>query len=142
MLRGLESRFPHCLRRGATRRWEPAYLCSYRRTRGSTVCDNAHKALVSEADSRVIGAIEAQRLSPAAIDYAVDRALEAVVDAQQATPDRLKQIEGELGRLNRELDRFMALIAEGRAPERILGRFRIVNSGSDHLSWSGNACRR
>jgi hypothetical protein len=106
------------------------------------VCDNAHKALVSEADSRVIGAIEAQRLSPAAIDYAVDRALEAVVDAQQATPDRLKQIEGELGRLNRELDRFMALIAEGRAPERILGRFRIVNSGSDHLSWSGNACRR
>ncbi len=105
---------------GATRRREPAYLCSYRHNRGSTVCDNAHKALASEVDSRVIGAIEAQCLSRAAIDYVVDRVIEAVVDARRAAPDQLKQIEGELGRLNRELDRFMTLIAEGRAPERIL----------------------
>ena len=82
---------------GATRRREPAYLCSYRHNRGSTVCDNGHKALASQVDARVIGAIETQCLIPAAIDYVVER-----------------------GRLNRELDRFMALIAEGRAPERIL----------------------
>jgi hypothetical protein len=67
---------------GATRRREPDYLCSYRHNRGSTVCDNGHKALASQVDARVIGAIETQCLSPAAIDYVVDRVIEAVVDAR------------------------------------------------------------
>ncbi|MHB8565110.1 MAG: hypothetical protein ACYDDA_14495 [Acidiferrobacteraceae bacterium] len=81
----------------------------------------SHKALASQIDARVIGAIEAQCLSPAAIDYVVDRVIEAVMDAQRAAPDPLKQIDGDLGRLIRELDRFMALIAIGRAPERVRG---------------------
>ena len=105
---------------GTTRRREPAYLCSYRHNRGSTVCENSRKALASEVDGRVIGAIETQFLSPAAIDYVVDLVIEATVEARRAAPDQLKQIEAELRRLNRELDRFVSLIASGHMPPRVL----------------------
>jgi hypothetical protein len=105
---------------GSTRRREPAYLCSYRHNRGSTVCENSRKALASEVDGRVIGAIEAQFLSPAAIDYVVDLVIEAAVEARRAAPDQLKQIETELRRLGRELDRFVLLIASGHTLQRVL----------------------
>ncbi len=105
---------------GATRHREPYYLCSYHHNRGNTVCENRRGARLSEADARVIEAIERTVLTPAALDYLVDRVVDAV-RAQRATgPNRAKQLETELRRLRGELDRFIALIAGGKAPERVL----------------------
>ncbi len=103
------------------KRWQvPIYRCSYRHNRGTTVCENDRRTLTSDVDARVIGALEAQFLNPAAIDYVVDLVIDAVVEARRAAPDQLKRIETEIRRLKRELDRFVSLIASGQAPQRVL----------------------
>jgi hypothetical protein len=105
---------------GKTRRREPHYLCSYRHNRGSTVCANGRRAKVSEVDQRVLSAIERTILTPDAVDYVVERVVERVLAARRPAPDRAREIDVELQRLRRELDRFVALIANAKAPERVL----------------------
>ena len=105
---------------GSTRRREPHYLCSYRHNRGSTVCMNSRRARVVEVDTRVLDAIEKTVLTPDAISYVIDKVVDRVLVAHRTAPERSKEIDAELRRLHRELDRFMALIASGQAPERIV----------------------
>ncbi len=56
----------------------------------------------------------------AALDYLVDRVADSVRVRQSSGPDRAKPLEAELQRLRGELDRFVALIIGGKAPERVL----------------------
>jgi hypothetical protein len=88
--------------------------------RGSTVCENSRRVRVSEIDERALGAIEQIALTPTAVGYLVDRVVEHVRTAQRTAPDRAQEIESELRHLQRELDRFIVLIAGGKAPERVL----------------------
>ncbi len=104
---------------GRTRRPEPAYLCSYYKSRGSTVCDNSRRPRAADVDARVISAIDSQFMTAAAIDYVVDLVIKAVVDARRTAPDRLKAIEAELRQVTRELDRLITLVVDGRAPQRV-----------------------
>ena len=104
---------------GRTRRREPAYLCSYYNTRGSTVCDNSRRARAAETDARVINEIDSRFMTPAAVDFVVDIVLETVFAARRTAPDRLKEIEAELRQVTRELDRLITLVVDGRAPQRV-----------------------
>jgi hypothetical protein len=84
------------------------------------VCVNSRRAIVSEVDQRELSAIERTILSPDAVNYVVDRVVERVLTARRTAPDRCKEIDVEIKRLRRELDRFVALIANERAPEQVL----------------------
>ncbi len=105
---------------GRTRRREPHCLCSYRHNRGSTVCVNSRRVRVDEIDRRVLSAIERTVLTPVAVNYVVDQVVERILAARRTAPDRCKEIDAELKRLRRELDRFVSLIANDKAPERVL----------------------
>ena len=43
-----------------------------------------------------------------------------LLDDRKRGPDRTREIEAELQRLRRELDRFVTLIADSNAPKRVL----------------------
>ncbi len=105
---------------GKTRRREPHYLCGYRHNRGSTVCANSRRVRIDEVDQRLLGAIERTILTPDAIDYVVNKVVERIQVARTGAPDRAQEMYAELQRLRRELDRFVALIASGNAPQRVL----------------------
>ena len=118
---------------GSTRRREPHYLCSYRHNRGSTVCTNSRRARVDEVDTRVLEAVEKTILTPATISYVVDKVIDRLIEAHRTAPDRSKAIEAELQRLNRELERFVALIASGDAPQRIVDEIKRRETRSNDL---------
>ena len=73
---------------------------------------------------RVIEALEKTILTPQAITLVVDKVVERVLKAHRTAPERSRALDADLRRLRRELDRFMALIASGNAPERILDEIR------------------
>jgi site-specific DNA recombinase len=110
---------------GSTRRREPHYLCSYRHNRGSTVCDNTRRARLDEVDERVLTAIEQVALTPDAVSYVVQKVVERVMLAQRSSPSQSTKIETERQRLERELNRFVSLIAQGKVPDRILQEIAI-----------------
>jgi len=96
------------------------YGCGYRHNRGATVCGNDTRARMDAMDDAVLDAIEQQVLNPGAVAYVVERAFTLLAERRRANPDRPREIEAELKRLRRELSRFTALIATGRAPKTVL----------------------
>ncbi len=96
------------------------YGCSYFHTRGRTICTNDHSARMERLDGAVIEAIEQQVLKPEAIAYTIENALERVEQELRKNPDKPRQLEAEARKARKELDHFMRLIAEGRAPESVL----------------------
>jgi DNA repair exonuclease SbcCD ATPase subunit len=105
---------------GAKRKPIHRYGCSHFHNRGRTVCANDHKADMQETNSRVITAIEQQIFTPGALAYTVEKATEILLQRQAENPRRPQQIERELKKLRKELDRFMTLIASGNAPAAVM----------------------
>jgi hypothetical protein len=81
---------------------------------------NSRRTRINEVDERLLCAIERTILTPTAIDYLVNEVVERILAARRSAPDRPQEMEVELQRLRRELDRFVALIANGDAPKRVL----------------------
>ena len=54
----------------------------------------------------------------------VDKVVVNVFAAQRGLPDRSKRVKAEMQRIELELSRFMTLIADGNAPDRILEEVR------------------
>ncbi|MEW8051322.1 MAG: recombinase family protein [Candidatus Thiodiazotropha sp.] len=96
------------------------YGCSYHKNRGQTVCANDHKEHMDVLDSAVLEAIEMQILTPEAVVYTVEKALEIVEQQLKTDPEQVPRLEAERTKLRGELDRFMNLIASGKAPEAVL----------------------
>ena len=105
---------------GKNRRNAYYYGCSYHQNRGRTVCDNDHRIRMSVLDNAVLESIEQTVLTPDAVAYTVERALEKVIERQRTDPDRPKRLNAELRKVKRELERFLQLVAEGKAPESVL----------------------
>ncbi len=100
------------------------YGCSFRRNRGPNVCANDVSTRVEAADEALLTAIERQVLNPDAWAYVAKRALQMIEEQRRARPDRPREIEGELKKLHRELDRFVTLVAEGNPPARVLAEIK------------------
>ena len=100
------------------------YGCSYNHTRGDVVCENDHRARMEWLDGAVIEAIEQQVLQPEAIAYTVEKAAEIIERELKRNPDKPQQLEAEARKLRRELERFLRLIAEGKAPDSVLVEIR------------------
>ena len=97
------------------------YGCSYHQNRGAAVCANDHRERMTVMDDAVIAAIEQQVLSPEIIAYAVEGAAAQVADRLRANPDRPRDIEAELKKLQREVANLTRAIAGGRAPKAVVG---------------------
>ena len=100
------------------------YCCSYHHNRGATVCANDHRAHMEWLDRAVIESIRQQVLTPQAIAYATEEAAAIVERTLKETPDKGRQLEAEANKLRRELDRFMHLIADGKAPDSVLAEIK------------------
>jgi site-specific DNA recombinase len=100
------------------------YCCSYHHTRGATVCENDHRAHMEWLDRAVIEAIRQQVLTPQAIAYATEEAAAIIERTLKETPDKGRQLEAEANKLHRELERFMRLIADGKAPDTVLAEIK------------------
>ncbi len=104
---------------GAKRRPVYYYGCSYRHNRGETVCTNDHRVQMPALDDAVLESVEHSILSPEAITYTVEKALQLLAERRRENPDRPRQIEAELKKLRKELARFVTVIAEGKAPKTL-----------------------
>ena len=100
------------------------YCCPYHHTRGATVCANDHRATMESLDSAVIEAIRKQVLTPQAIAYATEQAAALVERTLKENPDKARQLEAEANKLQKELERFMRLIADGKAPDTVLAEIK------------------
>src|SRR5258708_15707455 len=100
------------------------YGCSYFHTRGRTICTNDHRARMESLDGAVLQAIEQQVLKPEAIAYTIEESARIIEQELRKNPDKPRQLEAEARKMRKELDHFMRLIAEGRAPESVLAEIR------------------
>ena len=96
------------------------YGCSYRHSRGDTVCSNNRRARLEWLDNAVISAIQDQALRPEVIAFTVEEAARIIDRELKKNPNRPQELEAETRKLRRELNRFLRLIAEGKAPDSVL----------------------
>jgi DNA invertase Pin-like site-specific DNA recombinase len=102
------------LYRSADRRY---YGCPYNYVRHA--CDNSHRARTDDLDRSVLAAIE-QVLVPGRIAETVEQAAELVLRELRKHPEKPRELEAEARKLRKELQRFLSLIAEGKAPASVL----------------------
>jgi site-specific DNA recombinase len=98
------------------------YGCSYNHNRGESVCSNGQRIRMEVADEAVLAAIQDRVLTPAALEYVVDRAAEIVRKRQASNPDLPERLNDQLRQDRRKLDNFLALIAEGKAPASVMAK--------------------
>jgi len=81
--------------------------------RGETVCGNDLRVRLNVLEERVLAAIEETALTPAAVDYFLNRAVEMMREEQTKIPEKRVQIEKEIKRIRHELTQFTDIIASG-----------------------------
>jgi hypothetical protein len=114
---------------GKGRKLYPRYACSWNSNRGRTVCANNWRESQEVLDEKVLGAIERSVLTPDAVSYVVDRAMQLAKERRKQEPDSTKKLEGEIKRLTRERDNIVAACAQGRAPESLLAEIHKREQG-------------
>ena len=108
------------------------YGCSYRHTRGETVCANNHRARMEWLNAAVIEAIRRQ-LTPEQIAYTVEKMAQLVERERKSNKDKPRQLDAEARALQTRLDRFMSAIADGEQPKTILGEIKRLESRLEEI---------
>ena len=98
------------------------YGCSYFHNRGETVCGNRTRVRMELADEAVLTAVESRVLTPAAMEYVVDRAADIVRKRQSSNSDLPDRLADQLRQDRRKLDNFLSLIADGKAPASVMAK--------------------
>ena len=99
------------------------YGCSYHANRGRTICANDYLAPMQAADAVVLERVRSV-LTPAALDQTIDKALKLLAQRQHQQRDEPERLEAEARKLRREIERFLALVADGKAPASVLGEIK------------------
>jgi site-specific DNA recombinase len=117
-------------RTGPPGRQVPSYYygCSYHLYRGPTVCANGLRARMNEADELVLRKIRETVLTPEAIDYTIDKALNLLTERRRESADVPDRLEADLRTDRRQRENFLALVADGKAPASILGRIADLDA--------------
>lgn len=97
------------------------------------MCANNWRESQEVLDQKVLGAIEQSVLTPDAVSYVVDRAMQIAKERRKQEPDATKKLEGEIKRLKRERDNLVAACAQGRAPESLLAEIHKRDQGIARL---------
>lgn len=100
------------------------YGCSYHQNRGRTVCSNDHRERMTVMDDLVLSEVEGKVLTPEAVDVVVQEAVREYESLMRQKPQQLPLLETELRKIQKELDRFMNLIANGKGTDRLLEEAR------------------
>ncbi len=95
------------------------YGCSYHANRGRTICGNDYLAPMEEANALVIDQIRSV-LTPAAFDLTLDKALDLLARKKEEQADAPERLQAELRKLRKEVERFLLVIAEGKAPHSVV----------------------
>ena len=110
---------------GNGRRVEARYACSYNSNRGRTVCTKKWREPQDRLDAKVLGHIERAFLNPDGAKYIVERALKAAKEKRRREPDKTKELESRIKRLEREKDNLLAVAKAGKVtPESVLEGIR------------------
>jgi hypothetical protein len=88
------------------------------------VCANNHRARLDTFNAAFIEAIERRALKPETIAYTLEKAAEVAERELKKNPDMPKQLEAEARKLCKELERFLQLIGEGKAPDAVMVEIR------------------
>jgi hypothetical protein len=109
---------------GATRKSAPMYGCSHHHNRGSAVCSNKNKVYQEEAETAVLEVIRKQILTPGAVNYVVEQALQNLKLALKKPDSRQENIRGlqaDLAETKRNLERLsQALMSPGKPLQTVL----------------------
>jgi site-specific DNA recombinase len=103
------------------------YGCSYHQTRGRTICPNGYRARMHEADALVLGRVRERVLTPEAVDYTIDAALEHLAELRRTQADRQARLEAEIRKARRQRYNFLAAVAEGKAPRSIVEQIAALD---------------
>lgn len=97
------------------------YGCSYYVKRGGVRgCANDTRERMAVMDELVLNEIESKFLDDSAREHIIERALTGFEVALKAAPEELPKLEAELRKARKELARFVAAIAGGKAPRSIM----------------------
>ena len=100
------------------------YECSFWANRGTEVCANNRRVHMEVADRTVLDAVEQTVLTPAAIDYVVDRAIKVIAERRSERPNALAELQAEIRRTERRIANLLKAIAHGDAPQTIVAEIR------------------
>lgn len=95
------------------------YGCSYNQNRGENACANNHRVKMPELDNAVIDAIK-QLLTPEALDYVTDKAIEIIKKRQVQKPSELPNLKKDMRRIERELVNLVNVIEGGGVSSTVL----------------------
>jgi site-specific DNA recombinase len=101
------------------------YKCSYRHKRGAAICENSQTVRVKPMEDAVLSAIETNVLNPEITLRIINRAVEMIRNKQEQDSKRPARLAKEIQKIERELSRFMDLIASGKAPDSILNEITL-----------------
>ena len=96
------------------------YGCSRNRGRGTSVCANDYRVTMLRLDHQMLALVRDSVLAPDTQAVLVDRIMERVSQAGTADHEcKMKAMESQHQRIEKELDNFMAMISSGSHSERI-----------------------
>jgi hypothetical protein len=106
--------------------------CSWHRDRGASVCGNAMQIRVAELEARVLGALDAQALSPSVVAYVIERTLELVRERRDGNGLHAKRARA--AEVTREIERLVALAARVDGVEELAGRLEALKREREALA--------
>lgn len=105
--------------------------CGRRRTRGAVACGNSITFRQSEIAERLFGLMRDQLLTPKRIQRAVDAVNRRLAQRANAalSPEKRVAAEAEIGKLQKKLQRLVALIADGDDCDEVRAALRENRQG-------------
>ena len=100
------------------------YRCNAAKKRGTTVCDMNLRPSMEEVDNLVIDYFASKLLTPDTIRDAVREAQRRIELTLAESPDKPRRLQAEIDKVRAQLDRFVAAIADGKAPDTVLTAIR------------------
>ena len=105
------------------------YVCSYRRNRGATVCENNLYESVALVDRALLEEIERVVLTPEARRYTLEKMTKLLDTHTQKAPDQREHLKAAWARTKREAVNLLRAIEGGaEAPQMLLERLREKES--------------
>jgi hypothetical protein len=110
-----------------------AYTCAYHHQRGRSVCDNGLEVPMVATDHEVLSTIETGVLHPAGVDATIRKALDALRPSADARDTRREALTKGLAKLDDELARLAAAIAQGGDLGSLLQALKAREATRDQL---------
>jgi DNA invertase Pin-like site-specific DNA recombinase len=96
------------------------YGCSQHRQKGNKVCKNNLRLRIDAINKAVIEDLTERILTPEVVELAIEETMQLIKSQLQEDPARMKSLEKEKAKLEREIENLVNAIAAGSAPDAIV----------------------